>query len=198
MSGNQSGGDGDSNKVTGGGDAISAEYTDQDNNIYDMARAKHNADIHRQVAKLRSKGMRHRNKASKFLLKSKKAEKRAAAMLHKANQLRQEATAIQEQAKTKGKSAADLRNSPAGSNSQSAAGSVSNADDRDMKITRLEHEEAKLQKQANNYLAKAASLTEKATRLKQKSIAYLQKQRTHEVNSAHYMKRAEDLDKSKS
>jgi ribonuclease D len=196
MSGNQTGSDGDANRDTAAGNAPPAEYSEQDSNIYDMARAKHNADIHRQVAKLRSKGMRHRNRASKFLLKSKKAEKRAAAMLHKATQLRQEATAIQEQAKTKGKAAADIRNSPAGSNGQATTKPMSKSDDREMKITRLEHEEAKLQKQANSYLSKAASLTEKATRLKQKSIVYLQKQRTHEVNSAHYMKRAEDLERS--
>ncbi|MBX8631393.1 MAG: hypothetical protein KIY12_00570 [Thermoplasmata archaeon] len=192
MSANQATGESGQGENAGSSGGPPRDKKEGDEAIYAMAQAKHDADIHRQIAKLRSKGMKHRNKASKFLLKSKKAEKRAAVMLQKANQLRNEAAAILEQAKTKGRAAADMKNG-----TQPQPNGQNNNDDREIRIARLEHDEARLQKQANSYLAKAASLTEKATRLKQKSISYLQKQRSHEVDSSHYMKRAEDIERSR-
>ncbi len=168
-----------------------ADVSQEDDSAFAVTKAKHEADMHRQIAKLRNKGMKHRNRASKFLLKARKADSRAAVMLHKANQLKQEGGAIMEQAKTKAKAAEELKNGL--STSQQNGKKV----DSDIQRARLDHEEAKLEKQGNNYLAKAASLTEKATKLKQKSVTYLQKQRRHEMDSAHYLKRAEDIDRSK-
>ncbi len=176
------------------GDSYALKITQvnpEDDSAYAVSKAKHEADMHRQIAKLRNKGMKHRNRASRFLLKARKADSRAAVMLHKANQLKQEAAAIMEQAKAKAKAALDLKNNYS-SGQQNGKGV-----DSEVQRTRLDHEEAKLEKQGNNYLAKAASLTEKATRLKQKSIVYLQKQRQHEIDSAHYLKRAEDIGGSK-
>ncbi len=176
------------------GESYALKMTDvspEDDSAYAVSKAKHEADMHRQIAKLKNKGMKHRNKASRYLLKARKADSRAAVMLHKANQLKQEAAAIMDQAKAKAKAAQDLKNNF--SSGQLNGKMV----DSEVQRTRLDHEEAKLEKQGNNYLAKAASLTEKATKLKQKSVVYLQKQRQHEIDSSHYLKRADDIERSK-
>lgn len=157
-----------------------------------LSRAKHNADVGRQTAKLRKLGMRHRAKASTFLVKVKKSEEKAATLLHKANQLKQESMVILDQAKNKGKSASELRKK------LDTVDTDSQGSDAGVQMSRLEHEEAVLTRQANQMQARAAALNDKATSVKRRSIYYMQRQRSHEVESEHYLKRAEDLERRSS
>lgn len=160
-----------------------------DEDMYALSKARHNADVTKQIAKLRKQGLRHRAKASGYLVKAKKSEERAATLLHKANQMKQESNAILEQAKNKGKSAVDYQKKLDTSNPD-AQGS-----DAEMQMSRLEHEEARLTRQANQMQARAAAMTERATRIKRRSVDFMQKQRSHEIESAQYLKRAEEMDK---
>ena len=172
--------------------ASNEEVVSTEDGMYALSKARHTAEVSKQIAKLRKKGLRHRAKASGYLVKAKKSDEKAATLLHKANKLRQESSVILEKAKTKGKGAVEFQKKLDTTNT------ASQGSDTEMQMSKLEHEEAKLTRQANQMQARAASMAERASKMKRKSVDFMQKQRAHEIESAQYLKRAEELDKTKS
>lgn len=168
------------------------EVVSTEDGMYALSKARHTAEVTKQIAKLRRKGLRHRAKASGYLVKAKKSDEKAATLLHKANKLRQESTALLDKAKTKGKSAVEFQKKLDTTNN------TTQGSDTEMQMSKLEHEEAKLTRQANQMQARAASMAERASKMKRKSVDFMQKQRAHEIESAQYLKRAEELDRTKS
>ncbi len=174
------------------GQATNEEVVSTEDGMYALSKARHTAEVSKQIAKLRKKGLRHRAKASGYLVKAKKSDEKAATLLHKANKLRQESASILEKAKTKGKGAVEFQKKLDSTNA------ASQGSDTEMQMSKLEHEEAKLTRQANQMQARAASMAERASKMKRKSVDFMQKQRAHEIESACGVKMAEQLDRMKS
>lgn len=168
---------------------ISDDAIPADDGMLALSRARHTADERKIIARLRKQGMRHRAKASGYLVKAKRIDEKAATLMHKANQLKQESLAILDQAKNKGKAATEFQKK------LDVSGSNSQGSDAEMQMSRLEHEEARLTRQSNQLQARAAAMTERASRMKRRSVDFMQKQRSHEIESAQYLKRAEEMDK---
>lgn len=163
----------------------------QEEGMEELSRVKHNAEVRKQIEKLRTRGLRHRAKASGYLVKAKKAEAKAASLMHKANRMKQESAAILEKAREKAKAAVEYQKRI------DASAPMTQNSDAEMQMSRLEHDEARLTRQANQLEVRAAGTSERASKMKRRSVEFMQKQRTHEVESGQYLKKAEDLDKLK-
>jgi len=170
----------------------SAPATGSEGKSSSLSEQRANIEIQKSVAKLRRKGMKHRAVASSYLLKSKRADEKAAQLLRKANEMRKEADALTEDARKKETRATEMqKENEAGKEGQNS----SDAADYQVRYSKLEHERAKLARKASQLHAKAARLTEKATKLKRRSVDYLERQRKEEAHSAKFLNRADEMEK---